>query len=345
VSSLSLTPAPVAGSPSPTPAPPTQPTPNPGPSLRAEAGRIGWHIGCEVTGYEFNDPAWQALMGAQFSQVTIDWGMYWPEVEPSRGQFSFSTAEREVTWAAANEMRIRGQALVFPSQLPPWVSNGRLSAADLRSVLRNHVATVVGHFKGAIAEWVVVNEPYIAPYFTADVFWTTLGPTYIDLAFEVAREADPAALLLFNDTDNHRGDGITTGLTLDTARRLHANGLIDRVGLEMHLDGANPPDPADVVRTMRRYPVPVCVTEFDIDLSNVPGSTAERYAAQARIAASMLRAARDSGVCESFTVWGIGDGVADKWLQQPGAPAPMATPFDGQLRPKPFFSALLKGMS
>ena len=127
--------------------------------------------------------------------------------------------------------------------------------------------------------------------------------------------------------------------------RLKAKGLVDIVGLRMHIGGANPPDPVDVRDTMRRYGLPVAVTSLDIDLSNVPGSTTQRYVAQARIAASTLRAARDSGVCRDFSVWGIGDGVADSWLRRPGAPAPMATPFDGQLHPKPFFAALLAGLA
>ena len=59
----------------------------------------------------------------------------------------------------------------------------------------------------------------------------------------------------------------------------------------------------------------------------------------------MIEAARQSGVCTSFMVWGIGDGGADSWLAQPGAPLPMATPYDSNLKPKPSFTALLDGLS
>lgn len=167
--------------------------------------------------------------------------------------------------------------------------------------------------------------------------------------FPAARTADPGAVLLYSDSASHASggtsNGLTTAFTQATVARLAGKGLVDRVGVEMHLHASDPPDPADVVRTLQSYAVPVCITEFDIDLSRVAGTIDEKYALQAEITASMLKAVRDCGVCQSFTVWGIGDGVADQWLQQPGAPAPMATSSDGNLQPKPFFAALLAGIA
>jgi endo-1,4-beta-xylanase len=316
-------------------------------TLRELADRIGWRVGVEMTGYLFSQASWQTIVRAQFNQALLSWGLNWNEVEPERGRFDFSVMDRLVAFAQSNAMRVRADSIVFghTSMLPSWVVQGHFSAAQLAAILQEHVRAVVSQYRGAIGGWVVANEPYIAPYSTDDFFYRTFGYDYIDLAFAAAREADPAAALNFSDTSNHTAAGITTNLTLQTVARLKAKGLIDIVGLQMHLDGANPPDPVDVRDTMRRYGLPVAVTSLDIDLSNVPGSTAQRYAVQAQIAASMLRAARDSGVCRDFSVWGIGDGVADSWLQRPGAPAPAATPFDGQLRPKPFFQALLAGFA
>ncbi|MBF6604212.1 MAG: endo-1,4-beta-xylanase [Chloroflexi bacterium] len=316
-------------------------------TLRELADRIGWRVGVELTGWEFNDQHWQSIVRAQFNQGLLSWGLDWNEVEPARGQYDFSVMDRLVAFAQANGMRVRADSVVFghTSMLPSWLVQGHFSAAQLTAILQAHVRAVVSQYRGVIAEWVVVNEPYVAPYSTDDLFYQALGYDYIDVAFAAARKADPSAVLNFSDTANHTAAGITTNLTMQTVTRLEAKGLVDIVGLQMHLDGANPPDPTDVRDTMRRYGLPVAVTSLDIDLSDVPGTLADRYAVQAKIAASMLRAARDSGVCRDFSVWGIGDGVADRWLQRPGAPAPTATPFDGQLRPKPFFSALLKGMS
>ena len=316
-------------------------------TLREEADAIGWHVGVELTGYLFGQDPWRRIVRAQFNQATAEWGVDWVASEPAQNQFDFSVLDRLVAFATGCGMRVRGHPLVCNAQVPAWVTTAARSSATARSVLENHVSTLVGHGKGTVAEWVVVNEPYLAPYRTNDPFYAALGYEYIDLAFAAARKADPHAVLIYNDTENHASagtfNGMTTHLTQQTVARLASKGLVDRVGVQMHLDASQLPAPANVVGTLRSYPVPVCITEFDINMSNVGGTLAERYSLQARIATSMLKAVRESAVCESFTVWGIGDGTADKWIQTTGR-APIATPFDAGLKPKPFFTALLRGM-
>lgn len=310
-------------------------------TLRELANRIGWRVGTELQGGDFLNPAWRSIVVAQCNQITIDWGINWSEVEPEPGRFDYSIARSQLDYTASYGFRVRGHPVVDKGDAA-WLAG--LSKTALREALERHVSAVVGQFKGAVDEWVVVNEPYLLPYRPHDPFYAALGYEYIDLAFATARKADPSAVLIYNDTENHTADGLTTALTRETVRRLHKKGLIDMVGLQMHLDGSYPPDPADVIATMRSYGVPVCVTEFDIDLSTVEGTTAERFAVQARIAASTLGAIRDSGVCRSLTLWGLGD--ASSWLVVAiGKPRAAPTPYDDHLKPKPFYGALLKGLA
>jgi len=81
-----------------------------------------------------------------------------------------------------------------------------------REILINHVKTIVEHYRGRVKEWVVVNEPYLGNR-NDDVFYKTFGNyDYIKWAFEAAREADPGAVLIYNDTGNH--DPRSSHLTL-----------------------------------------------------------------------------------------------------------------------------------
>jgi endo-1,4-beta-xylanase len=84
-------------------------------------------------------------------------------------------------------------------------------------------------------------------------------------------------------------------------------GLIDGVGLQMHLDGSAPPAKEAVIATMRSYALPVYVTEFDVNMTHVGGTQSDTDALQASVYRDMLEACLESGVCKSFTVWGIGD--------------------------------------
>jgi endo-1,4-beta-xylanase len=294
-------------------------------ALRELADRIGWRVGTEKG--DFQDPVYRSVDVAQCNQITI--GTYWFEIEPEPDRFNFSIARSQLGEIAPYGFRVRGHPVVDNGSDVAWLSG--LSETRIREALVRHVSTIVGEFEGAVSEWVVVNEPYLPPYRPVDPFHAALGYEYIDLAFATARKTDPAAVLIYNDTENHTADGLTTALTRETVRRLHKKGLIDMVGLQMHLDGSYPPDPADVIATMRSYGLPVAITEFDIDLSTIKGSTAERFAVQARIAASVLGAVRDSGVCKSFTLWGLGDHLS--WLVAAmGKPRAAPTPFDDNLK-------------
>lgn len=74
--------------------------------------------------------------------------------------------------------------------------------------------------------------------------------------------------MIYNDYDNHDQTSAVWEnqykRTKDIADRLYAKGLIDGVGIQMGLDGANPPNPQDIVATLPTYPVPAYVTEIAV---------------------------------------------------------------------------------
>lgn len=304
-------------------------------------------IGVEFTGNDYLRTDWSKITTEQFNSVTLDWGLDWATVEPSNGKFDFSIIDRQLPFIEANKLSIKGHSLVDVGQsTPQWIKDGNYSASELKQILINHVKTIVSHYKGVINEWTVVNEPYLYPYRTDDVFYKALGYNYIDIAFQAAREANPSAKLIYNDTENHRSDSgaLTTALTQETVKRLKSKGLIDMVGLEMHLDGSFYTTKQDIINVMQSYGVPVAITEFDIDLNTVKGTNAQRFALQAKLAGDAVSACRQSKVCKEITFWGIGDNSS--WLEvSMGEKNADPTMFDNNLKPKPFYFAVRKALS
>ena len=344
----SATPPPT-NTPSPTPEPTRTPYPTDwAPTLRELADAAGLELGTQLTGGATGPlldaaPLWKNRVLSDFNSVTIDSGIYWPDdVEPLPGEFDFSIADRQVAFARANGLTIRGHALVYPSCafcMRGWILARPFSADELTAILEAHVGQVVGHFRGQMHAWVVVNEPYRSPGREADLFYDALGWNYVATAFQAAREADPSALLIFNDTDNHTLEGWTTPQTWRIVRHLKGLGLVDGVGLQMHLDGSAPPTKEAVIAAMRSYGVPVVVTEFDVNMTRVGGTQTDREALQAAVYRDMLEACLESGVCRSFTVWGIGDKYS--WLETyQSLPNADATMYDDQLEPKPAYFAV-----
>lgn len=345
-----LTPSPTAlptATPQPTPTvtpapsstPPLVPTPRvEAATLRALADKIGITVGCELTGGWFNNAKWKETIVGEFSLGIIAWGTFWSEIEPKRGQFDFSVADRQVANTIVRGMLLRAENMACSISMADWFTNGTFSKDEAVAILQNHIRTVMGRYKGKIDQYAITTEPY-APHRPNDQFYKKIGIEYIDIAYQTAREADPKAILIHEDAQNHTSKGRNTQQTRDIVARLASKGLVDGVGVEMHIDAANPPDQADVIQTLKSYGVPVYVSSMDVDMNDVRGSQEERLAVQATIYKSMLEAALATGICKSFDVWGISDKNSFP-VRVLGHPNAAPTMYFDDFTPKPAYFAV-----
>ncbi len=332
-----------------TPSPSLHPSPTATPqplSLRELADKAKFELGASSDGWLIEDPRFYENLKSSFNLTALNWGVIWNEFEPVKGRLDYSRIDRCINNLRQNGLEgstiIRGHPIYFPEVNPAWLVDGNFSSLELTEILINHVTEMVSHYKGIVKQWVVVNEPFLTDYPSwrpKDVMYLKLGSVYIDLAFQAARDADPSATLIFNDTDNHTPHGTSTKQTRAIVERLNSKGLIDGVGCQMHLDGSYAPWMDDVILTMQGYGVPVYVTELDVDLSRVTGTSEERYAKQATIFADVLKACLDSTVCHSLNVWGMAEKFS--WLEKGlGRPNADGTLYDDQFQPKPAYFAM-----
>jgi endo-1,4-beta-xylanase len=293
-------------------------------------------LGAAVDWEQMRRPGpYEALfLAAGFEALTPENAMKMDALAPAPGEFSFAEADALVAWAERHGLAVHGHTLVWHEQLPAWLTGRSWARDELLGVLRRHVQGVVGHFRGRVRSWDVVNEPLEEDGALRRSVWArVIGPDYVARALAWAREADPDARLLVNDFNIERRGAKADGMAR-LLRDLRRRGApLDAVGLQSHFTSAWAPARADLEATMRRYVrlgVDVEVSELDVEI----GPGADELRRQAAVYGTVAGACRAQPACARLTTWGFTD--ASTWLGSHARPLP----FTAGGRPKPAWRAL-----
>ena len=152
-----------------------------------------------------SDATYAGAFGRHFNYATAEYEMKWGQIERQQGQRNYAASDEIVAFAEARGMRIKGHALVWHGDSPAWLE--ALSTPEVRIALQDHVRITLGRYRGRVGAWDVVNEA-LADDRSAlrdTVYLRKLGSGYIAEAFRLARQADPDALLIYND---YGGEGL-----------------------------------------------------------------------------------------------------------------------------------------
>lgn len=107
---------------------------------------------------------WNALSTTNaICSITPENAQKWESTEPSRGNFTFTDADRYVKYAKDNGLQIHCHNLVWHSQLPAWVTDGKFDNQTLIQIMEDHIKALAGRYNGECTRWDVVNEGEIAP--------------------------------------------------------------------------------------------------------------------------------------------------------------------------------------
>src|SRR5512142_379473 len=309
----------------------------PADSLGALAAPINLRIGNAVNMDKLNvDAAYTSLVANQYTTVTPENVMKWEVVEPTQGQLNFGPGDQLIKFAEQHNQLVRGHTLLWHNQLPGWlttgVGNGTISNNQLRDILKRHIFDEVGHFRGKIWQWDVANEVFanawdphpLADGINGDDFWVSrLGEGIIADAFRWAHQADPHALLFYNDFNIAGEDGTNAkaDAVYNWAKSLQAQGVpIDGIGEQGHLDTQYGFSGQRMQQDLARYAslgLKVAITEADVRTfvnnatDQVPTDSLAQFA-QPYEFGQMLKACLGVPQCISFTVWGLTD--ADSWV-------------------------------
>ncbi len=324
-------------------------------SLRAHAQRRRLLAGCAVVPEKFDsEPLYARIVAEQANILVAENAMKWAALRPAPDRFDFRAADELLAFAQAHGQKLRGHNLCWHESIPVWFS-GAVTKDNARQFLTQHIQTVAGRYAGKIHSWDVVNEAVDIhsgrPDGLRQTPWLELiGPDYLDLAYRNARQADPSALLTYNDyaieTDS-ADDSAKREQVMLLVRRFKARGIpIDAVGVQSHLSATDPVPGSglrDFVRELRSMNIQVFITEMDINEHKLDGSVEERDAAIARIYKDYATMMLAEPNVTALLTWGITDRYSwlngAKWARPDGKPQ-RSLPLDANYQPTPAFFAL-----
>ncbi|KAL2070030.1 hypothetical protein VTL71DRAFT_14710 [Oculimacula yallundae] len=302
------------------------------------------YFGSATDNPELSDAPYVAILSdnKEFGQITPGNAQKWSYTEPSQGVFDFGQADTVVALAKKNGQLLRCHTLVWHSQLPDWVSKGTWTNETLIAVMKNHIAKEMTHFKGQCYAWDVVNEAFEDDgTWRKSVFYNTIGPDFIPIAFAEAVKYDPDVKLYYNDY-NIESSGAKVTSTLNLVKTLKARGIkIDGVGMQAHLIVGSTPSLSAQTSNLASFTalgVEVAYTELDIRFPKLPASTTD-LAQQATDYATTTSACLATLGCVGITIWDYTDKYS--WIPQVFQGAGDALLWDAKFVKKPAYFAVV----
>ena len=328
-------------------------------SLKAHAQKHGLLAGAAVDVRLLNsDEIYARVLSEQYSVLVAEGAMKWNALRPAPDKYSFADGDTLVAFAEHNNIQVRGHNFVWHEALPDWFRSS-VTKENARQYLVDHIMTVGTHYRGKMQSWDVVNEAVLPKDDRSDglrksPWMTLLGPDYIDIAFRTARQADPHALLAYNEYgleyDNGE-DEERRAFTLKLLRRMKAaNVPLDAVGIQSHIKAGQPSTFGSGLRnfmaSVREMGLQIYITELDVNEDDLPyDDVARRDDAIAELYRQYLSEVLAEPAVKAVLTWGVSD--SHTWLnngpthrrKQPNRPQ-RSLPFDNDYRPTESFFAI-----
>jgi endo-1,4-beta-xylanase len=305
------------------------------------------------------DPAFAAILAREAGIIVAEYEMKRSDIETAPGVYDFSACDALLRYAGAHGMAFRGHTLVWHAKVPVWMDEA-LTQPHAERQLTDYIAAVMGHYRGRLHSWDVVNEAIKPEDGRADNLRNTIwlkrfGPSYIDIAYHAARAADPDALLVYNDWGCELGAPANDrfrAASLDFLQGALSRGVpIQALGMQGHLFayGAQVDQRklAAFLGEIRGMGLKILVTEHDVDDSGGPLDIGLRDSTVADASRRFL----DVMLAEPANIAVLTWGLSDKFLEAPGwrdrliGRYPRMLPLDSDYRRKPMWSALARAFA
>ncbi len=314
-------------------------------------------IGVAVNMRNITRPEQIVLVKKDYNSITAENDMKPQSIQPEKGKFNWTNADKIADFCRKNGLKLRGHCLMWHSQIGRWMyqdeKGGLLSKDEFFRNMKEHITAVVNRYKDVVYCWDVVNEamadggrPGGSPYRNSPMFQIA-GDEFIKKAFIYAREADPNAILIYNDYN--AATPLKRDRIYNMVKSMKEEGIpIDGIGMQGHYNIYGP-SVEDVEAAIEKYSSIVNiihVTELDIRANEEMGGQLNFRRDGATVTSTVKTLQEDQyarlfrlyrkhkDVVKSVTFWNLSD--RDSWLGVRNYPLP----YDENYKPKRVYNIL-----
>ncbi len=310
-----------------------------------------------------SDAAFASRFPQECAMLVVSNELKWRGLRPSPNRFDFTKGDWLVEFARTHGLLSQAHTLVWHNGLPKWFKD-YVNRQNAERMLIDHIEMVAGHYAGKMHSWDVVNEAVHLPDGNSNSLrnspWLEfLGPDYIELAFHAAREADPQALLVYNENDLWYEGKLWPKVPNGSAKKVAVLKLLERLksrgtpidvfGLQGHLRGSymnhlNPKKLRAFLADVAALDLKIIITELDVRDHRLPKDINVRDRLVARAYEDFLSVVLDEPAVMAIMTWGLSD--RDTWLsrnspRKDGLPV-RPLPLDKQLNRKLAWNAMAR---
>ncbi|GAA0879158.1 endo-1,4-beta-xylanase [Algoriphagus jejuensis] len=249
------------------------------PSLK-DHFQADFYIGAALNSGQVNgaEDGVNSLLSLHFNSISPENGLKWGPVHPKPDEYRFEFGDAYVKLGEKMNAFTVGHTLVWHQQTPEWVFQDEkgqaLSQEKLIQRMEEHIAIVVGRYKGRIDGWDVVNEAFEDDGAWRKTHWyNTTGKEFIKAAFRKANKIDPGAELYYNDYNVWIPAKRKAILAME--EELREEGIrIDGIGMQGHyrVDSPSLGQIEQAILEIHAAGLQVMITELDVDVLPRPGS-------------------------------------------------------------------------
>jgi endo-1,4-beta-xylanase len=301
-----------------------------------------------------SDEAYADLVAHQCGILTPEGSLKWAMLRPTPDTFDFHDSDALMVFAKKNHQLVRGHTLVWDEGMPGWFAS-YTNARNAKSLLENHIRTVVGKYAGQIHSWDVVNEIIDAKQgdgLKVTPWLKYFGPSYVEQAFRLTRAADPHALLIYNEVrlEPDKSDCLPRqAAVLKLLTALKKNSVpMDGLGIQSHI-WDHTPSASDwdkfrrFLSEVRQLGLSILVTELDfrVDRAQHPGTDVQALLADRCY--KYLSFMRKEGGVKTILTWGLASKYS--WLKKVSPGQLIGLPYDDSLRHTATWDAIAHALS